>query len=321
MKLSIIIPVYNCENYIEECIKSILDKIDFNISELIIINDGSTDNTKKLLEKYNNIKNMFIYNNENHGVSYSRNFGILKATGKYIMFVDSDDYLYDNWFVIYDIINTSNYDLVYLNENQIEYNLYNQIKKTLGMSFSKYYATIWSKLYSRKFLLKNDIEFRNSITHGEDMIFNIECNLKSSNIFYYVDSIYFYRENFESVTHVINNNIFANHDVFKSELLYLLNNYSIDIKFIDNIMTYLDSSFIISILHKLYYVEKKKEKREIKNYLLKLNNYSISNKYLKFDKRLLLFFYKKKFYALINIFFKIKLFLKKILLILKKGMN
>ena len=83
--LSIIIPAYNCEKYICQCLESI---ISYKNIEIIVINDGSTDNTKELLEKYTKIK---FYNNENYGVSYTRNFGIKEATGKYIMFIDSDD--------------------------------------------------------------------------------------------------------------------------------------------------------------------------------------------------------------------------------------
>ena len=86
-KLSIIIPAYNAENYIEKCLNSIEDK---DSIEIIVINDGSTDKTMEILNKYKNIK---IINNTNHGVSYSRNSGLKVASGKYIMFVDSDDYL------------------------------------------------------------------------------------------------------------------------------------------------------------------------------------------------------------------------------------
>ena len=91
--VSVIIPVYNGEKYIKKCIESILkEKIDD--LEIIVINDSSTDSTLKLLKEYKDriiIKN----NKKNCGVSYSRNYGLSIATGEYVMFVDSDDYLPD----------------------------------------------------------------------------------------------------------------------------------------------------------------------------------------------------------------------------------
>ena len=84
MKISIIIPAYNAEKFIEKCLNSIsLD------CEIIVVNDGSKDNTDIILKKK---KNITIFNNDNHGVSYSRNFGIKNANGEYIMFLDSDDF-------------------------------------------------------------------------------------------------------------------------------------------------------------------------------------------------------------------------------------
>ena len=84
--LSIIIPVYNGEKYIKRCLDSIFTQ-SFENYEVIIVNDGSTDNTKNILDELKNDK-LKIYNNENHGVSYSRNFGIEHSIGEYIMFVD-----------------------------------------------------------------------------------------------------------------------------------------------------------------------------------------------------------------------------------------
>ena len=85
--VSVIIPAYNCEKTIEMTVNSIKSS-SYNNIEIIVINDGSTDNTKEVLEKIEGIK---VFNNENHGVSYTRNYGIEKAKGNYIMFVDADD--------------------------------------------------------------------------------------------------------------------------------------------------------------------------------------------------------------------------------------
>ena len=92
-KVSVIVPVYNVEQYLEECLISLMNQT-FKEFEVIAINDGSTDSSSKILEKYkNNIKNMRIFEQINSGLSAARNKGIKEATGKYILFLDSDDML------------------------------------------------------------------------------------------------------------------------------------------------------------------------------------------------------------------------------------
>ena len=94
MKFSIIVPTFNREEYIIKCIDSVLDQTYDNF-ELIIVDDGSTDNTENLVKKYQD-KRIKYFKNENHGIGYSRNFGLNKAKGDYIFFLDSDDYLEEN---------------------------------------------------------------------------------------------------------------------------------------------------------------------------------------------------------------------------------
>ena len=96
-KLSILIPAYNVENYIEECINSILNlNIDY---EIIIINDGSTDKTLKKIQKYKKYNYIKIISQENMGISKTRNNLLKSATGKYIFFLDADDYINKENFI------------------------------------------------------------------------------------------------------------------------------------------------------------------------------------------------------------------------------
>ncbi len=89
--LQIVIPVYNCQDYIEECMDSVVNqKTEFKI-KIIVINDGSTDSTSELLKKYKNFENIEIINQENRGYSGARNSGLANINSHYIMFVDSDD--------------------------------------------------------------------------------------------------------------------------------------------------------------------------------------------------------------------------------------
>lgn len=95
-QLSIIIPAYNCEKYIAKCINSVLSQELKYTHEIIIVNDGSTDNTSNVLNQYRNIKNIHIIEQENKGFSGARNTGIDFATGRYLMFLDSDDEILEN---------------------------------------------------------------------------------------------------------------------------------------------------------------------------------------------------------------------------------
>ena len=89
-KVSIIVPVYNTENYIERCLNSLVNQTLEDI-EIIVVNDGSTDNTGKILQKYRD--KIKIIEQKNSGIATTRNKGLEIATGKYIAFVDSDDWL------------------------------------------------------------------------------------------------------------------------------------------------------------------------------------------------------------------------------------
>ena len=94
MKFSIIIPAFNVESYIHECINSIINQeIDFNDYEIIIVDDGSTDNSANIAKEFvNNHPTVKYFYKNNGGLSSARNYGIKKASGDYIIFLDSDDF-------------------------------------------------------------------------------------------------------------------------------------------------------------------------------------------------------------------------------------
>lgn len=128
--LSILVPAYNVENYIEECIDSLLD-LDTNY-EIIIINDGSTDNTKQILQKYKKIKYIKIINQENMGIAHTRNNLLKNATGKYIFFIDSDDYINKEKFneLLKKVNNQDlilfNYNIFNNNNKKVKKNIFNE---------------------------------------------------------------------------------------------------------------------------------------------------------------------------------------------------
>ena len=100
IKISIIIPVYNVENYISQCLKSLLNQgVDEHTIEILVIDDGSKDNSIKIAKEFQKLHLCIkIYTQENGGVGSARNKGIDLANGEYIYFIDPDDYLVDNGF-------------------------------------------------------------------------------------------------------------------------------------------------------------------------------------------------------------------------------
>lgn len=122
MKLSIIIPVYNAEKYLHKCLESIvLQELKLSF-EVIIINDGSTDNSLKISESYQDkIANYHIFTNENQGEAFSRNIALKRAQGEYITFLDSDDYYdVDCLKTAVAIIDQNNLDILYLRLRQVD---------------------------------------------------------------------------------------------------------------------------------------------------------------------------------------------------------
>lgn len=188
-KISIIIPIYNVEKYLDYCLKSIIEQTYKNL-EIILINDGSTDNSLEICYKYKKIdKRIILIDNKNHGVSYSRNKGIDVATGKYIVFVDSDDTIDKNY--IFELVNANKdnfYDIVMVNfkdvfikndEKKVEYNNIN-VNLLSGRFFDDYYyiksivRSPWGKLFKRDIIEKNNIKFPVEISLGEDYVFNMQ---------------------------------------------------------------------------------------------------------------------------------------------------
>ena len=97
-EISVIIPVYNSEKYLDICISSLLSQTVINKIEIILVDDGSADKSSEILDGYMNYPNISVYHTEHKGVSHARNIGIQNANGKYIAFIDSDDYIEKDYF-------------------------------------------------------------------------------------------------------------------------------------------------------------------------------------------------------------------------------
>ena len=115
MKFSVIVPVYNTQEYLKRCIESVLNQTYKNY-EIILINDGSTDNSLEILKKYESNNKVKIITQKNHGLSYTRNVGISHATGDYVILLDSDDFLEKDLFKVLNL-NIKNEDMIKFNYN------------------------------------------------------------------------------------------------------------------------------------------------------------------------------------------------------------
>lgn len=222
-KVSIIIPVYNAENYIAKCIESVLEQSYKNI-EIIVVNDGSKDNSLTILKKFGSFsKKIVIIDKKNSGVSETRNKGIEVASGDFILFLDADDYLDKNYVEnLLKIIKTSNADLIItgfkeIRNGKIEYkSLYKNklndgdvIDITYPKKIRDYVSTIefnpcWKMLISSKLIKKFQIRFDSSIKYGEDMLFSFICYINSEKTIYYLDYGYNYYINNSSVMNIKN---------------------------------------------------------------------------------------------------------------------
>lgn len=188
--LSVIIPCYNCAPVIERCLRS----IDYPYAEIIVVNDGSTDNSKNVVENYikSNKTNQLIrlISKENGGVSSARNIGINAATGKYLCFVDADDYLLrDGLERIVDIAEKECAEVVLYTANYIQESnlipqrsLSNDIMKTevfdSGKDVLKRYNIadyyMWDAIYSRQLIIENNIYCKEDLHLHEDDVFKGE---------------------------------------------------------------------------------------------------------------------------------------------------
>ncbi|QTV06631.1 glycosyltransferase family 2 protein [Faecalibacter bovis] len=201
MLISTIIPVYNAEKYLTRCLDSIINaQIDEVSNEILLIDDGSTDNSlaicKEYEKQYSNIK---VFHQKNSGVSSARNLGLSQAIGEYITFIDSDDWVDTHYFSFKVKYLQEGYDLIVSNYNNI---LSNQriknvpfskknIRENSGINLNHIYdkdqciliGYSWGKFYKNKIIKENNLSFKNYLKRGEDLIFVLEYALACTSIY------------------------------------------------------------------------------------------------------------------------------------------
>lgn len=313
--VSIIIPIYNVEKYVRDCIISCINQTYTNI-EIIAIDDGSTDSSPFILDqlgkKYHNLK---IIHKENGGVSSARNKGIKESKGEYIVFVDGDDYLSNDAieYMMNVIIQTSAEFVILKNcftsvkqgqlENKIiKINNEDAVSLLLGLSME---LGCWNKIYSKSLINKNKIFFDENSFYGEGLQFILEIAQKANGIGLGTKRVYYYRKNnIYSATSNFNYSKFENGE---KSLLKIKEEFTTDSKKIDIIWMYHYAMFCQNVL-----VACINNKKNISNYRSvykmwkdKFNMYFLKlifAKYISFSEKikLIIIFISPHFFAAIR---------------------
>ena len=290
--ISIIVPIYNASKYLNKCIDSLVNQTKKEL-EFILVNDGSTDDSESIIKNYKDARIKY-FKRSNHGIGNTRNFGINKSTGKYIMFLDSDDYLEKNACEeLYKKIEKEKLDIVVcdfyrVNSNALEEKI-NDFKNTSLKDNPKLLLDInlapWNKIYRSDLIKDNKIRFVEELKY-EDAPFVSLALLKSKRIGKVNKALVYYRIHDKSETTLrdekifdiikivdIIRNYFKNYDwsreVVDTLTIKILVNYNIqqrEIKdskqrneFIDKTFTYIEKN-IPKYKHNIYFKGRNKPK-------------------------------------------------------------
>lgn len=216
MKVSIIIPIYNVEDYLRECLESVLSQT-LKEFEIIVINDGSTDNSLSILMEYQNqFEHFILVNQTNKGLSAARNIGLRLAKGEFVYFLDSDDYITSNAMQLcYQEAKINDLDILifdaknFSNENLGVVPFFRPCLPTTVLQGGDFFIDFYSSIdynaavcyqfFRRSFLLNNDLKFYERIIH-EDELFTFESLLMADRVKYVSMPLYYRRIRSGSIT-------------------------------------------------------------------------------------------------------------------------
>ena len=223
--VSVVIPVYNCENYIEETVMAIA-KQPIQVKEIIIVDDGSTDRSGQICDLLSrSIDNIIVIHQKNSGVSVARNQGLKKALGDYIVFCDADDVWEDGFFddtIIEQL--SDNYDIVGYQHYEADEGLNN--KKLIDNNGNKILSggvdAIWAHgkrhlgclFFKNRFLKEKRIKFLPNLKYNEDEIFKVESECLCNKMAFYTRPMYIYRLNSASAVHNLDEDIIGRYQTW-----------------------------------------------------------------------------------------------------------
>lgn len=290
--VTIVVPVYNAERYVARCIDSIIGQSYSNF-ELILINDGSTDKSEAICERYVDDCRVRIINKVNGGVSSARNEGIRKARGKYITFVDADDWI-DKDYVKVLVDNIKDYDLSICQYWQVTKNGESKIVEpglnnidSPFMFFCEYteknmdYNTIvrsrphgfvWRCMFRKSVINEHGLTFNSKISYSEDLLFLLQylAEIPSDGVNYVDQALYYYfYDNESSACHQITKkNLIESRSVFILELIEICKKYYHDSRQYDLRINEIRYDAIYENIFNLISI---KDYKEFRNNLVQLN--------------------------------------------------
>lgn len=261
--ISIIVPIYNVEKYLEDCINSIINQT-FKNFELILVDDGSTDKSGEICDKFVHIDNRIrVIHQVNKGISGTRNMGIDISKGKYILFIDGDDYIHPKMCeILYNQIEFNNSDLAIFQFKRTKKDYYNQIINNIGTinamkisnkkALEKLYIEgnsefifCWSKLYKKE--LFDNIKFDEGRIY-EDQLISKNILYRANNIIYLPIPLYYYRYRQGSYTNLsFNKNNLDIIYAYKEDLVFFNKiNYKFKYKIEEKYIFYLFKYYFIA---------------------------------------------------------------------------
>lgn len=272
--ISIIVPVYNAEKYLKKCLDSLVNQTKKEL-EFILINDGSTDKSEEIIKTYKD-KRIKYFKNKNQGIGKTRNLGIEKATGKYLMFLDSDDYFSnDACEMLYKTAEKEKADLIVFDYYRVEKENLNEVKiesfnatniKDDPNLLLKINLGPCNKIYKSDLIKNNDIKFEENLKY-EDTLFVVKAIYKAKKIIKLNKCLHYYIIHEKSETTVRDKKVFdilkivdkirtylKNDELMKDSVdkltVKILTNYTIQqryqsdkklaMKFIDEVFKYLE---------------------------------------------------------------------------------
>ncbi len=298
IKISVIIPVYNVENYLARCLNSIVNQTYKNL-EIICINDGSKDNSLKIIEEYaKNDSRIKIINQENKGIAATRNVGIENVTGEYFIFVDSDDYIELNTCekLIKTIENNSDVDMIafqkYYDRNGeiIQCNhfrkspFYQEMKDKVFCFNEKqneflksiHAFHLWDRIYKTNFVKTNNLNFKIGLQCAEDNIFLIQLLTFNPKIMIIDEYFYYYVTRTISLSQINRMDYVKLHIDIAKMAMNILNEAKASSVFSANIFNYY-LNVLLDEWNVLYFTKEKNEYfKIIKNYINDFKTFGIT---------------------------------------------
>jgi glycosyltransferase involved in cell wall biosynthesis len=284
--ISVIIPVYNVEKFLRKCLDSVLTQ-SMEEFEVLLINDGSTDESSKICEQYAEQDQRFkVFHTKNSGPSKARNFGIQKAVGEYIMFIDADDYLdQDTFNTVWNTIEKASTDLVVYpfyekKEDLVEKREVNECyfdNRVDKANFLKkvwitdeMLSSTWNKLYKAEIIKQNNIVFNEDFLIAEDYLFNLNyIDVVDNGVSINTPLYYYIRHDNSISSRVIYNKYEIALTVYK-ESLKLLEKYNIKES---NCINKIQREFATAVVRAMFETTKPGYNRNLFEKLREINRY------------------------------------------------